>query len=319
MRALTIHEYGSSEVFKTEDIEKPKPGNYQVLVEVKSSSINPVDWKIRAGHLSLIIPKHWPRVLGVDCAGVVAEVGSAVRTFAPGDAVFGMSNPLRTPFGSYAHYCICEKDSLAKMPEGLSFQDAASVPVAALTAYKALKQQIKLQSGQTVLINGASGGVGTFAVQIARSIGAKIVATCGADNMELVKELGADDVIDYREQDVARLTQKFDGIFDASAKLNFRVASKMLNKHGVYVTTVPDAYTILGMLTSTFCRQKAYIVSAGSGAFVSQELTAIAELVLSGQVKPIIAKTISLEQVPEFQRVSEAGHARGKTVIEMFE
>jgi NADPH:quinone reductase-like Zn-dependent oxidoreductase len=248
---------------------------------------------------------------------VVAEVGSAVRTFAPGDKVFGMSNPLRTPFGSYAQYCICERDSLAKMPEGLSFEDAASLPVAALTAYKALKLQIKLQAGQTVLINGASGGVGSFAVQIARSLGAKIVATGGADNLEFVKELGADDVIDYKEQDISKLTQKFDGIFDASAKLNFRIASKMLNKHGVYVTTVPDPYTVLGMLTSTFCRQKAYIVSAGSGAFVSQELSAIAELVLSGQVRPIIAKSISLEQVPEFQKVSEAGHARGKTVIEL--
>ncbi|MFN8550708.1 MAG: zinc-binding dehydrogenase [Candidatus Obscuribacterales bacterium] len=141
------------------------------------------------------------------------------------------------------------------------------------------------------------------------------MATCGADNIDFVKELGADDVIDYKEQDVAKLTQKFDGIFDASAKLNFRIASNMLNKHGVYVTTVPDAYTILGLLTSSFCRQKAYIVSAGSGAFVSQELSAIAEMVLSGQVKPIIAKSISLEQVPESQKVSEAGHARGKTVI----
>ncbi|MBS1953837.1 MAG: NAD(P)-dependent alcohol dehydrogenase [Cyanobacteria bacterium SZAS-4] len=317
MRALTIHEYGAPDVFKVEEIEKPKPGSHQVLIEVKNSSINPVDWKIRAGHLSLLIPKHWPRVLGVDCSGIVAEVGDSVRSFAPGDAVFGMSNPLRSQYGAYAQYCICDKDSITKKPDGLSFSDAASIPVAALTAYKAFKLQIKLQPGQKVLINGASGGVGSFAVQIAKAMGAKITATCSADNIEFVRSLGADEVVDYKEQDIRTLSEKFDGIFDASAKLNFAAATRMLTKHGVYVTTVPDPFTVLGLLTSILGGKKAYIVSAGSGAFVSQELSAIAEMVLSGQVKPIIAKSVSLEEVPDSQKFSEAGHARGKTVIDI--
>ncbi len=317
MRALTIKEYGSSDVLKIEDIEKPTPGPHQVLIEVKNSSINPVDWKIRAGHLSLIIPKHWPRVLGVDCAGIISEVGSSVQSFKVGDAVFGMSNPLRSQYGAYAQFCICEKDSIAKKPDGLSFADAASIPVAALTAYKAFKLQIKLQPDQRVLINGASGGVGSFAVQIAKTMGVKITATCGADNIEFVKSLGAGEVIDYKEQNVSTMEDKFDGIFDASAKLNFKVASRLLNKHGVYVTTVPDPYTVLGLVTSFFGGKKAYIVSAGSGAFVQQELSAIAEMVVSGQVRPIIAKSVPLEQVPAAHKYSEDGHARGKTVVDI--
>lgn len=317
MRALTIHEYGSSDVFKIEEIEKPTPGAHQVLIEVKNSSINPVDWKIRAGHLSLIIPKHWPRVLGVDCAGIISEVGSSVQSFKPGDAVLGMSNPLRSKYGAYAQFCICEKDSITKKPDGLSFSDAASIPVAALTAYKAFTLQIQLKPDQSVLINGASGGVGSFAVQIAKAMGAKITATCGADNMEFVKSLGADQVIDYKQQDVRTLEEKFDGIFDASAKLNFKVASRMLNKHGVYVTTVPDPYTVLGLVTSLFGGKKAFIVSAGSGAYVQEELSAIADMVVSGKVRPIIAKSVSLEEVPNAQKYSEEGHARGKTVIDI--
>ncbi len=318
MRALIINGYGQSDVFKLQEIDKPTPGSHQVLIEVKCASINPVDWKIRAGHLSLIIPKHWPRVLGVDCAGIVSEVGSAVKTFQAGDAVFGMSNPLRSPYGSYAQFSIAEKDSIAKKPDGLSFSDAASIPVAGLTAYKALKSQINLEPGQSVLINGASGGVGSFAVQIAKVLGAKITATCGADNIEFVKSLGADQVIDYKTQDVRNLKEKFDGVFDASAKLNFSSAKPLLNKNGVYVTTVPDPHTILGLVTcALFGGKRAYIVSAGSGAHVADELSAIAEMITTGQIHPIIASTIPLENVPKAHDESEQGHARGKTVVEM--
>ncbi len=318
MRALIISEYGRSDVFKLQDIDQPKPGSHQVLIELKCASINPVDWKIRAGHLSLIIPKHWPRVLGVDCSGIVSEVGSAVKTFQPGDTVFGMSNPLRSQYGSYAQFSLVEKDSIARKPDGLSFSDAASIPVAGLTAYKALKLQIKLKPGQSVLINGASGGVGSFAVQIAKVLGAKITATCGADNIEFVKSLGADQVIDYQVQDVRSIKERFDGIFDASAKLNFSLAKPMLNRNGVYVTTVPDPQTILGMATcALFGGKKAYIVSAGSGAHVPEELSAIADMIVSGQIHPIIAKTIKLEDVAKAHEDSEQGHARGKTVVEI--
>lgn len=317
MRALVIDEYGPVEVFKIKEIEKPNPGNYQVLIEVVNSSVNPVDWKIRAGQLSLIIPKHWPRVLGVDCAGVVAEVGSAVKTFKPGDRVFGMSNPLRTPYGAYGQFCICEKDSIARMPDELSFSDAASVPVAGLTAYKALKLQMKVCSGQSVLINGASGGVGSFAVQMAKEFGAHVTATCGADNIDFVRTLGADDVIDYKKQEVTKLNQKFDSILDASAKLNFAAVRRILKKNGAYVTTVPDPYTLVGLVTSIFGGRKAYIVSAGSGEFVSQELSEIAALILAEKVKPIITNTVSLENVPAAHAISAEGHARGKTVVEI--
>lgn len=315
MRALTIHEYGPPDVLKIEEIETPTPGNHQVLIEVKNSSINPVDWKVRSGQLSLILPRKWPRVVGIDCAGTITAVGSSVKNFAVGDEVFGMSNPLRTEYGGYAQFAICDTDSIAKKPQALSFSDAASIPVAALTAHKAFKHLMNLKPDQSVLINGASGGVGSFAVQLAKIIGAKVTATCGADNIDFVRSLGADEVVDYKTVDVTAFPAKFDGVFDASAKLNFRNACKILKSGGVYVTTVPDPYTVVGMLISFIRGKKAHIVNAGTGAFISRELSELADFVVVGQLKPIIASTVSLDQVAAAHAQSAQGHARGKVVV----
>jgi len=318
MQAIVINSYGGTEVMKLQEIEAPKPGAFEVLVRVHSASINPIDWKIRRGDLKLLLSRKFPRVLGVDFAGVIEQVGASVKDFKPGDAVFGMANPIKSRYGSYGQYVIAEGKSIAAKPDALSFRDAAAIPVAALTSLKALKHMINLSAGQSVFINGASGGVGTFAVQIAKVLGARVCATCGANNLDFVSELGADQVYDYKTLDLDQLKDKFDGVFDASAKLSFASAKQLLKRNGTLVTTVPSSETVLAMLISSVLPvSKVHIVLASSGANVPQELTELAELVTSGKVQPIIAQTIALEAVPAAHREAEKGHARGKTVIQI--
>jgi NADPH:quinone reductase-like Zn-dependent oxidoreductase len=184
------------------------------------------------------------------------------------------------------------------------------------SAYKALVNCIKLQPGQKVLINGGSGGVGTYGVQIAKALGARVTATCGTDNIDFVKSLGADEVIDYKEQDARKLPELFDGVLDAAGKWDFSSVKKILTKNGVYVSTLPSRDVVVGMLASKiFPGKKAYIVSSGSGNRVSQELTAIADMITSGKVRTIIQETISLDEVPKAHEASQKGHARGKTIV----
>ncbi len=170
MQAVVINKYGAADELHVDEIDKPEPSEHEVLVRVKAASINPVDWKIRRGDLRLLLRNKFPRVVGIDFAGTIEAVGKAVNNFAPGDEVFGLANPIRSPYGSYAQFVVAEKDALALKPEGLSFIDAASIPVAGLTAIKALRALMNLSPGQNVLINGASGGVGSFAVQIAKAM-----------------------------------------------------------------------------------------------------------------------------------------------------
>jgi NADPH:quinone reductase-like Zn-dependent oxidoreductase len=198
----------------------------------------------------------------------------------------------------------------------LSDAQAASLPVAGLTALKSLKYMIKLKPGYSVFINGASGGVGSFAVQIAKLLGARIAASCSAANMDFVKALGADEVYDYRITDVTRIKDEFDGFFDASAKLSFPRVQKLLKKTSVYVTTVPDIETTpYLLLTRALPGRKAHVVLAGSGPRVSEELSELAEMVVQGQIKPVLQETIALAQIAQGHLASEKEHAAGKTVV----
>jgi NADPH:quinone reductase-like Zn-dependent oxidoreductase len=316
MQAVTIDQYGSSEVMHLAEIEKPRPGAREVLVEVHCSSLNPVDWKIRRGDLKLIIPRRFPRALGIDVSGVIVEVGRAVTRFKVGDEVFGMANPLANQFGGYAQFALVEELKAALKPQHLSFADAASIPVAGLTAYKTFHEHAKLLAGQRVLINGASGGVGSFAVQMAKAIGALVVATCSESNREFVRAFGADQIMDYGKIDLAQLDQKFDCIFDASAKLHFSKIKHLLTKNGSYVTTVPNADMVLGFLSTVLLPgKKVYLVNAGIGARISQELTEIAALFGAKKIRSVITHTISFQELAQAHMQAEAGHNRGKTVI----
>jgi NADPH:quinone reductase-like Zn-dependent oxidoreductase len=318
LQAVVIDEYGAADQLHIAEIEKPQPGEREVLVKVHAASINPVDWKIRRGDLRLLLRKTFPRIVGIDFAGVIDSVGSAVKGFAPGDAVFGLANPIRSHYGSYAQFVIAEKDSIAKKPEGLSFVEAASIPVAGLTALRALRTLMNLQAGQKVLVNGASGGVGTFAIQIAKVMGATVTAVCSDANMQFVRDLGADEVYDYRIQEVTKLDDRFHGVFDVTANLSFSEASKLLKRNGTYVTTVPTAENILAaVVTSVLPGKRARVVLASGGATSTKELSYLADLVVSGKIKTIVSRTISMPEVAEAHRTAEHGHNRGKIVIQI--
>jgi NADPH:quinone reductase-like Zn-dependent oxidoreductase len=315
LRAAVINKYGSASELQVQEIPTPAPSDIEILVKVECASINPVDYKMRRGDLKLIFGNNFPRVLGVDFAGVIAETGKFVTAFKPGDIVFGMSSPLHTRFGTYAEYTLTRPDSLALTNPQLPAEHAASIPVAGLTALETLKYMMQLRNGDSVLINGASGGVGSFAVQIAKALGVKVYATCSADNLEFVRSLGADEVCDYKQTDVSQLKEKFNGIFDASAKLKYSKVKHLLTSNGMYVTTLPDAPAILATAASWFTPKKCRIVMVGTGRNVEEELSEFADLVLRNKVRPIIGKTIPLSAVAETHALAEQGHARGKTVI----
>lgn len=318
MRALAIEDYGSASAMEIRDIERPAPGERQILVRVRYASLNPIDYKIRRGDLRFIVPRRFPRVVGVDFAGVVEEVGPNVKNFKPGDEVFGMCNPLKTQYGSYGEFAIADKFELAKTPEELPPVEAASLPVAGLTALKALKLHIGLRAGQNVLINGASGGVGSLAVQIAKVLGAQVVATCGEANVEFVRSLGADQVYDYAKTDVTKLGEKFHGFFDASARYSFSKVKHLLVPRGVYVTTVPDRDSMVAMFLGTLLPgRQSRLVMAGSGSQVAEELTELAQMVITEQIRPIVSKAVQLKDVPHAHELMEKGHSRGKTVIKV--
>lgn len=318
MQAVVIDAYGPPEVLEQRDLEKPSPGDFEVMVEVHASSINPVDWKLRRGDLKLLIPRKFPRVPGIDFSGVVIAAGNGVKRVKAGDAVFGMTNPFTTTYGSYAEYAIAAHDSLAIKPEAISFTDAAALPVAGLTAYKAINKQIKLKAGNRIFINGASGGVGSLAVQMAKRAGGYVVASCSESNIDFVRSLGADEVHDYAKWVPNPAEEKFDSIFDVAAKLSFAKVKHVLTGNGTYVTTVPALSLMPKLLSSAVLPgQKARFVLAGSGSLVDAELVEVANLVSSGHVKPVIQKVISLAEIQEAHKEAEHEHARGKTVIKI--
>jgi NADPH:quinone reductase-like Zn-dependent oxidoreductase len=322
MKAIVHCEYGGPEVLTLADVEKPTPADNQVLVKVRAASVNPLDLTIRGVWLlrplsGLRKPKD-TRV-GVDYAGTVEAVGKNVTQFKPGDEVFGGKN------GAIAEYvCVLADRSVVLKPPNVTFEQAASVPVAAITALQGLRDKGKIQPGQKVLINGASGGVGTFAVQIAKSFGAEVTGVCSARNVDLVRSIGADHVIDYTKEDFTKTDQRYDLIFDLVGNHSFSERRRILNPNGICVMAGvggsgwhEDFATRLlgelnGYLRSRFVSQKfiAYIAQ-----FNKKDMMVLADLMQSGKVKPVIDKTFKLNETPDALRYLETGHARGKVVI----
>jgi NADPH:quinone reductase-like Zn-dependent oxidoreductase len=322
IKAIVHCEYGSPDVLKLEDVEKPVPNDNQLLVRVRSASVNPLDLAIRGPWLIrplLGLRKPKDTRLGVDYAGTVEAVGKNVTNFKPGDEVFGGRD------GALAEYvCVLPDRGVAPKPGNMTFEQAASVPVAALTALQGLRDKGKIQSGQKVLINGASGGVGTFAVQIAKSFGAEVTGVCSTRNLDLVRSIGADHVIDYTKEDFTKTDQRYDLIFDLIGNHSFSERRRILNPNGICVMAgiggagwhdgfaarlagELDAY-----LRSRFVSQKfmSYIAQ-----FNKKDMTVLADLMQSGKVTPVIDKTYKFNEVPAALRYLEQGHARGKVVI----
>lgn len=319
MKAIVYCDYGSPDVLKLEDIEKPTPGDDQVLVRVRAASVNPLDWHYMRGtpyimRMEAGLRKPKGVRLGVDFAGTVEAVGKNVTGFQPGDEVFGG----RT--GAFAEYVVTAERRLARKPKNMSFEQTATVPIAAITALQALRDKGKVQPGQKVLINGASGGVGTFAVQIAKSFGANVTGVSSTRNVELVRSLGADQVIDYTREDFTESGQRYDVIVDMVRNHPLSAYRRVLTPKGIYVMVGgPSGRWIAPMdrvaqmfVYSAFVDQELVFLLANIN---QEDLNLLRELMEAGKVTPTIDRRYTLKEVPEAIRYLEEGHARGKVAI----
>ncbi len=311
MKAVIINSYGSPDVLEYADIDRPKIANDELLVKVSASSVNPVDWKTRRGDLQMLSGFNFPKVLGSDLSGVVVEVGQRVKKFQPGDEVYTFVNPLSG--GAYAEYVAVSEGNAALKPQNITHAEAAAVPVAGLTAFQSLMDLGQMRPGQKVLINGASGGVGTFAVQIAKAFQARVTGVCSAKNRRLVEGLGCDRVIDYAEVDFAQELEKYDIILDAVGKRSFAACEKVLEPGGVYISTLPSFDNIAPNLGSLFFPgKKAKLVLAKPSP---RDLNALRELMENGSVQSIVDRTYPLEQIAEAHAYSETHRSVGKIVV----
>ena len=317
MKAIRIHAFGGPEVLQLEDVARPVPAADEILLKVYASGVNPVDWVVREGssaalryHLTL------PMTLGWDAAGVVEELGSEVTGFQKGDAVYG--EPNFPGDGSYAEYCAAKASRFALKPKSLGFTEAAGVPLAGLTAWTALFEYGKLQSGQRILVQGASGGVGSFAVQFAKAKGAYVIGTASAGNLDYLRQLGADEVIDYRSQKFEELVRDVDLVLEASPLRD--------NAERVKAVTVLKKGGILVSVNTDFPFDEA-VQAALAGKQATGELSAnqprqewlqeIAQLIDAGKVKVFVSKVFPLAQVAEAHRESQTWHVQGKLVLEI--
>jgi len=314
MKAMVYHDYGSPDVLELQEIEEPVVNDDQVLVRVHAASVNWLDWHFLTGTPFLVRlmarlrkPKH--EVLGIDVAGRVEAVGANVKQFQPGDEVFGSSS-----HGCFAEYvCVSEAEVVTK-PANMSFEEVAAVPGAATPALQGLRDHGQIQPGQKVLINGASGGVGTFAVQIAKSFGARVTGVCSTRNMDMVRSIGTDQVIDYTQEDFTQEGQCYDLIFDVAAKLAFSDCRRVLNPQGIYVTTeFSPVLALVGLWTSMTGDKKMVPFLAKPPSKRDQSF--VRELLEGGKVTPVIDRRYTLSEVPEALRYLGQGHARGKVVI----
>jgi NADPH:quinone reductase-like Zn-dependent oxidoreductase len=323
MKAIVYCDYGLPNL-KLEDVEKPVPNDDQILVKVRAASINPYDWHFIEGTPKIMrlmgvgLRKPKDTRVGVDFAGTVEAVGKNVTQFKPGDDVFGGRG------GAFAEY-VCRRavGAVALKPASVTFEQAASVNIAGITALQAIRDKGKVQPGQKVLINGASGGVGTFAVQIAKSFGADVTGVCSTRNVDLVRSLGADHVIDYTKEDFAKGTERYDVILDNVPNHSLSECRHILNPKGKYVMIGgggpndsrwigPFGRVIHALLVSPFISQKMGMMMADAN---QKDLTVLADMMQSGKLKPVIDRTYKLSEVPAAIAYLEEGHARGKVVI----
>ena len=319
MRAVVYHQYGSPDVLKCEEIEKPIAGDDEVLIKLCAASVNPLDWHFMRGKPlparlmmgALRRPKH--KILGCDIAGRVESVGRNVRQFQPGDEVFGAKS-----LGAFAEYVCVAEDRLARKPANVSFEAAAAVPVAAITALQGLRDKGRIQGGHKVLVDGASGGVGTFAVQIAKWFGAEVTAVCSTSKLDTARSTGADHVIDYTRENFTQSGQRYDLILAANAYhhsiFDYRRA---LSPNGIYVLAGGGGVQLLqGLLLGPLLSRMGSKQMRFVGAKLNKkDLDLLKDLLETGKVVPVIDRRYPLSDVAEALRYLEAGHARGKVVI----
>lgn len=321
MKAIVQDRYGSSSVLELLDVDRPVPTDDQVLVHIRAASVNPLDWHYMRGQPYLVRlqtglrrPRPKYRRRGADLAGVVEAVGRNVTAFGPGDEVYGQRG------GAFAEYKALDVSDIVPKPSNLTFEEAAAVPVAAITALQALRKG-RVAEGHHVLVNGAAGGVGTFAVQIAKSYGAHVTGVCSSRNVDMVRGIGADDVVDYTEQDFTQTTRRFDVIIDNVGTRSLTTFRRLLTPRGTYVSV--GAVRIGNWIWVLTRAVKLTMSSLGRGQRMvsmlanttTDDLHVLNGLLEAGSVKPVIDRTYTLPEVPEAIRHVEEGHARAKVVI----
>jgi NADPH:quinone reductase-like Zn-dependent oxidoreductase len=322
MKAIVYCDYGSPDALKLEDVEKPTPGDDEVLIKVRAASVNPLDLHVMRGTPYVVRVQaglRKPKVirLGIDFAGTVAAVGKNVKRFKPGDEVFGGTT------GAFAEYVAVREDrAVVVKPPNLTFEQAASVPIAAVTALQALRNGGKVQPGQKVLINGASGGVGTFAVQIAKSFGAEVTGVCSTRNVEMVRSIGADHVIDYTKEDFTKSGQRYDLMLDNVGNRSLSECKSVLNPKGKYIMIGGESGRWIDPLPRMLAaRVMSRFVTQDMGMMLAQvrkeDLATLGDLMQSGKVTPVIDRRYKLSEVQAAIRYLEQGHARGKVVISL--
>lgn len=319
MKAILFTEYGSPDVLRLTEVEKPTPGEGQVLVKIFAAATNPLDWhRMRAepflARMSEGFLKPKDTRLGADFAGVVEAVGSNVTEFKPGDAVFGSAHA-----GGFAEFICTSAKNLVLKPANVSFEAAAAAPIVGLTALQGLRDTGHIQAGQKVLVNGASGGVGMFAVQIAKSVGAEVTGVCSTRNLDLVRSIGADHVVDYTREDFTNNGQQYDLIYDAVGNRSVAELRRALKPQGRCViagfTSLPLLFQhiFVGLWVSRGEGQKVGLMPTAH--VVKEDLLAIKEMLESGKVAPVIDKSFSLGETAEAIRYLETGRARGKVMV----
>ncbi|OAB37003.1 alcohol dehydrogenase [Paenibacillus macquariensis subsp. defensor] len=320
MKAIVYNKYGPPDVLQLKEVEKPVPKDNEVLVKVHAASANPLDWHFMRGtpyimrlQTGLFRPKN--NAIGVDVAGRIEAVGKNVKEFQPGDEVFGACN------GAFAEYVCASEGYLVKIPVNVTFEQAAAVPIAAFTALQGLRDQGLIQPGQKVLINGAAGGVGTFAVQVAKSLGAEVTGVCSTRNVAMVRSIGADHVIDYTQEDFTRCKNTYDLIFDAVGNRSLLYCRRILRPQGTFVIVGsqskgrwlgPLARSLRGLLLSRFVSQRIMMFMA---SWSKDDLVTMQKLLEAGKVTPVIDRYYKWSEVTEAIRYLEEGHAQGKVII----
>ncbi len=329
MKAVRIHRYGDASVLQLENVVRPQMRPNDVRIRVGATSVNPVDWKIRSGGQRNIIPLQFPWILGLDVSGVVTDIGPKVKRFKVGDEVW--SSPTHRRPGTYAEEVCIDESEVAKKPQSLSHDEAASLPLVALTAYQCIAEAGLLQAGQTALIHAGAGGVGSIAIQIAKHMGARVITTCSARNADFVQSLGADQVVDYTKTRVEDAVSNVDFILDSLGEPAFdsnmevirrggRIANITINvpahvkRHGAFLGTLTLAGSFVAMHVKPLVKKNVtlqHVIKRCDGIMLEQ----IADLVDQGAIKPVIDKVFPLADVQEAHRHSESSHARGKIVL----
>lgn len=310
MKAAQISEYGHADVVHVNEVDKPTPGSGQVLVEVQAASLNPFDTMVREGYLQEMIPLKLPVTLGGDIAGVVREVGDEVEDLVDGDIVYGQANVVAGNSGALAEYAVTKAEQVAKAPVGIDITEAASLPLVGVSALQALTDHLNLQADQKIFIHGGAGGIGGIAIAIAKHLGAHVATTATGEGIDYVKELGADEVIDYKTQDFAEILRDFDAVFDTVGGEDFNTSLAILKSGSVAVSMIADADEARAKeLGITAIKQSTHVTA--------DKLKELAKLVEKGVVTAKVGKVFELSEIQQAFEARESGDVLGKIVVHL--